>query len=404
MDDDRSALRTSVVGLVAAVLLVAANMRPTITAVGPLLPQIGADTGLSPAGLGLLAAVPLVAWGAFSPVAHVLSRRFGMARSVLWSLILLAIGTIVRSLPGPQAGLWLGTVLIGAALAIANVLMPALVKRDFVRVPLVMALYTALLGGFGAISSGVAVPISHAGPPDAALGWRFALLVIGCALLPFAVIGWGLATRRTDAAHRTATDEPRAAGRTGIWRDGLAWQVAAYMGLQSASFYMLVTWLATIAASLGRSAVVAGIDVMVYQVFSVVGSLVVPVLLRWGWARFVPAAIPVLGILGTAGLMIAPNAVELWVAVIGLFSGASLGMALTIIAQRARHHDSSAALSGMAQSVGYLVAACGPVLFGGLHAATGGWTAPFTLLLAVMVAQGVTGLFAGRDRYVLGGR
>src|SRR5690606_30157595 len=117
--------------LVVALCLVAANMRPTITAVGPLLEEIGEDTGMALATLGLITSVPLVAWGVVSPLAHGLSRRFGMSRLVVWSLVLLAAGTAVRSLPGPVVSLWLGTVLIGIALAIVNVLMPAAVKRDF---------------------------------------------------------------------------------------------------------------------------------------------------------------------------------------------------------------------------------------------------------------------------------
>jgi MFS transporter, CP family, cyanate transporter len=389
-------------GLLVAVLLVAANMRPTITSLGPLLPEIGDDTGLPTATLGVLAAVPLLAWGLVSPLAHTLSRRFGMARTVTWALVLLAAGTIVRSLPGPVASLWLGTVLIGAALAVVNVLMPAFVKRDFVRVPLVMALYTSLLGGFGAVASGVAVPISQAGGAGSP-GWRVALLVIGLALLPFAVAAWGWATRRTDAAHRVATGPDGGAPpvRAAIWRDGLAWQVAAYMGLQSASFYMLVTWLATFSGSLGRSEALAGVDVMVYQIFSLVGSMAVPFALRGAGERLLPAGIPVVGVAGALGLLLVPAGIDVWVSVIGLFSGASLGMALTLIAQRARDHDASAALSGMAQSVGYLVAACGPILFGWAHTATAGWGWPFALLIAVMVAQGVVGIPAGRDRYVL---
>lgn len=384
--------------LVIATCLVAANMRPTITAVGPLLAQIGADTGLSATLLGLLGAVPLITWALVSPLTHELSRRFGMSRAVTWSLVVLAIGTVVRSIPGPTASLWIGTAIIGSALAIVNVLMPAAIKRDFpTRVPAMMAAYTALLGGIGAIASGVAVPVSHLQLGGDEAGWRFALLAIGIVLLPWALIAWAVATRREA---RTADGERRR-GRTGIWSDPVAWTVAAYMGFQSATFYMLLTWLASISASTGRSAVVAGIDVMVYQVFCVVGALVIPFALRGRAERFVPALIPSLGIVGVTGLMIAPGAIVAWVVLIGLSSGASLGMSLTLMAQRARDHDASAALSGMSQSVGYVVAALGPVLFGWVHATVGGWVAPLILVLVVMAGQTVTGVFAGRDRYVL---
>ena len=400
--DDTAGRRSDLILLLIAVCLVAANMRPTITALGPLLDQIGADTGMSVLALGVLAAVPLVAWALFSPLTHTLSRRWGQQRVLLVSLLVLLAGTLVRSLPGPLVSLWLGTALIGMALAIVNVLMPAVVKRDFPgHVAGMTALYTALLAGFGAISSGVAVPISHIEVGGEPGGWRFALLVTGGILLPFAIVAWWWTQRGPARRHVRAAGHR---GRTGIWTDPVAWLVAAYMGLQSAMFYMLVTWLAAISMSTGRSEVVAGIDVMVYQLFSLAGSVLLPLILRGRVERLAPALIPVLAVVGVVGLMAAPAAVLGWVPLLGLSSGASLGMSLTLMAQRARDHDAASALSGMSQSVGYAVAAVGPVLFGWLHSLTGGWALPLAVLLAMNVGLSLVGVFAGRDRYVLDGR
>lgn len=389
----------SVAMLLAAVCLVAANMRPAITGLGPLLDQIGADTGMSVSALGLLAAVPLVAWALFSPLAHDLSRRFGQPRVLLWSLLVLLAGTLVRSIPGPVASLWIGTAIIGIGIAIINVLMPAVVKREFTgHIPAVTAVYTALLAGLGAVSSGVVVPISHIDLGGDPAGWRFALLVTGAALLPFAIAAWWWSHRGAGHAHdRSAA--PR--GRTGIWADPVAWLVAVYMGLQASMFYMFVTWLAPLSMSIGRSEVIAGIDVMVYQLFSLAGCLLLPLILRGGLERWAPALIPSLAIVGVAGLMIAPSAVLVWGSLIGLTGGATLAMSLTLMAQRARDHDASTALSGMSQSVGYVIAAFGPVAFGALHSLTGGWIASLALVLAVLAALTIVGVFAGRDRYVL---
>jgi CP family cyanate transporter-like MFS transporter len=390
---------TSVALLIAAVCLVAANMRPAITGLGPLLDQIGADTGLSVAVLGVLAAVPLIAWAVFSPLAHTLSRRFGQPRVLLGSLLVLLAGTLVRSLPGPVASLWIGTAVIGLGIALINVLMPAVVKREFSgHVRGVTALYTALLAGFGAISSGVVVPISHIDLGGDPAGWRFALLVTGAFLLPFAIVAWWWAHHGARHAHLRS---PAHRGRTGIWADPVAWQVAAYMGLQASMFYMLVTWLAAISMSTGRSEVVAGIDVMIFQLFSLAGCLLLPLTLRGRVERFVPALIPSLAILGVIGLMLVPGAIVFWASLIGLSSGATLGMSLTLMAQRARDHDASAALSGMSQSVGYVIAAIGPVAFGWLHTLTGGWIAPLSLLLGVLALLTLVGVFAGRERFVL---
>lgn len=385
--------------LLFAVCLVAANMRPAITGLGPLLDQIGADTGMPVAALGVLAAVPLVAWALFSPLAHDLSRRFGQPRVLMWSLLVLLAGTLVRSIPGPVVSLWIGTAIVGIGIAIINVLMPAVVKREFAgHVPTVTAVYTALLAGLGAVSSGVVVPISHIEVGGAPGGWRFALLVTGAALLPFAIASWWWAHR---GAARSSARRSAPRGRTGIWADPVAWLVAGYMGLQASMFYMFVTWLAPLSMSIGRSEVVAGIDVMVYQLFSLAGCLLLPLILRGGLERWAPALIPSLAIVGVTGLMIAPDAVLLWASLIGLTGGATLAMSLTLMAQRARDHDASAALSGMSQSVGYVIAALGPVAFGALHSLTGSWTTSLALVLAVLVALTVVGVFAGRERYVL---
>ena len=167
------------------------------------------------------------------------------------------------------------------------------------------------------------------------------------------------------------------------------------MGFQSATFYILVTWLATIAVSTGRSAVTAGIDVMIYQVGALVGAIAVPVVLRGGAARWVPAILPVIALVGLTGLIAAPEAILAWVIVLGPASGASLGVSLTLMAQRARDHHGATALSGMAQSVGYLMAAAGPVLFGSLHSATDAWLLPLLLVVAILIGQSLSGLAAG---------
>ena len=386
--------------LLIGVLLIAANMRATITGIGPLLDQIGEDFGISATTLGVLAALPLVAWAVVSPLAHDLSIRFGLARVILWAIVLLTAGTVWRSLPGNELNLWLGTITIGVALAVANVLMPAVIKRDFsLRVAGVTGVYTALLGGFGALASGVVVPISNIQTESGPLGWQAALLATGI-LLPFAIALWAWATNARGPEHVPR----RAPGRrvpTGIWTDRVAWLVAGYMGLQAAAFYMLVTWLAPISTSTGRTAVVAGIDVMVFQIFGVVGSLVIPFLLRGRMQRWVPALLPSLAIAGTIGLIIAPAAVLVWGSLAGLSTGASIGMSLTLMAQRARNHTTAAALSGMSQSIGYVIAALGPILFGALHTLSGGWLLPLLLLLVALIGQGVIGIAVGRDRFVL---
>ena len=406
MSDDASRdIRRHRVLLVLAIVLLAANMRPAITAVGPLIQEIGRDTGLSATVLGLLGSIPTITWAIVSPLTQGLSRRFGTGPTMLAALVLLGSGTIVRSLDGPLVGLWLGTVIIGVAIAIVNVLMPAVVKRDFPdRVRVMTGLYSALIAGLGAVSSSIAVPIADIPTADGTLGWAWALLVIGLALLPFGIAFAIVHLRIVPAEPRPTPEEAAEARRAGraIWRDGLAWLIALYMGFQSTVFYVVITWLATISQSVGKSPTAAGLDVGAYQVLSVCGSLLLPLVLRVPFRRFVPALLPLLGIAALLGLLLAPGLVTLWSIVLGAASGSWLAMSLTLMAERARDHATAGALSGMSQSVGYLIAAVGPIAFGALHAATQGWALSIGYLVLMLVALVVVGLLAARtNRHVL---
>lgn len=392
--------RRPLIFAIVALCLVATLMRPAVTAVGPVIDRISADTGIPLALLGSLSTIVLITWAIVSPFAHGFGRRLGLGGAVLAAMGLLAVGAIVRSLPGSTAWLWIGTAIIGIALAIGNVLLPAVIKRDFpLRVPMMMGVYSAILGGAGAVASGLAVPIANATGSDTGTGWRLSLLLTGAAVAPLALVAWWLVSRHEIRAMRAAAPVP--ASRLGIWRDPVAWQVAGYMGVQSTTFYVLVTWIATMSLDTGRSDTLAGIDVMVYQVFSLVGSLTVALAMRGRGARLTPAALPLLGIAGIAGLMLWPDAIGFWVVPLGVFSGMSLGVSLTLMAERARDHGASSALSGMSQAVGYAIAAVGPALFGAVHAITGSWTLALMILLVTMTLQGWIGVYAARDRFVL---
>ncbi|MFD1214437.1 CynX/NimT family MFS transporter [Arthrobacter sp. GCM10027362] len=395
--------------MMAGIMLVAANLRPVLTAVGPLLDQIGADTGLGEAALGFLAAVPLLAFGAFSPLAHGISGRFGVERTVFVSLLVLAAGTLLRPAPGSPANLWAGTVIIGAAIAVCNVLLPAILKRDFpTRMASLTGLYSAVLGGIASLGAGLAVPLSRLPVGDGAPGgWRFALAAYVVLTVP-ALLLWLPQVRRRRAGSQPGKPGPQAAARVAkdaspprgaVWKSGVAWQVTLYMGLQSMSFYILITWLPTLERSYGRGHVESGWDLMLFQLIGVVSSLLTPQLLRGRQQRFAATLPPFLVAAGVAGLMLAPGGMLLWVLLAGFGGGSSLVTALALFGLRTMNHREASALSGMAQSVGYLLAAAGPPLFGALYGRTGTWWLPLLLLVAVAVAQMATGLAVGRDRF-----
>ena len=397
-----------------AVCLVAANMRMTIMGIGPLLESIAEDQGVTPAALGMLASIPLLSWAIVSPLAHGISAKIGMSTTVTWSLIVLTIGTIWRSLPGSSFGLWAGTALIGIALAIGNVLMPALIKREFPqRLALVMGVYTALMSGMGSVGAGMVVPLAQLEANGSPLGWRFALLCTGF-LIPAAIIVWIIAHRQptgtADADQAldmaAAYVQPPEVGNAGrrIWGDRLAWLVALYMGLQSAIFYMLSTWLAPHEVSVGYSELEAGFHVMLLQLYGIIGSMLTPLLFRGRSSRWSPLIVPLVVGSSAMAILLFPALLPLWLVICGIGCGASLSVAIMLMAVRARTSDTAAALSGMSQSVGYGLAAVGPPVFGLLHDVTGDWMLPFLLVAVAAVAQGLLGIVVSRDGFVLEAR
>lgn len=365
---------TGVRGLV-AVFLVAACLRSSITSVGPLLGRIGDDTGLSDTLLGLLSALPLLAFAAISPTVQGVARRFGAERFVGFALLGIAIGVAVRSVPGGP-WLWLGTAGLGAGIAVGNVLLPALVRRDYAaRAALVVGAYTAVMGTFASLASGLALPLADLFGGS----WRASLAVW---LVP-AVLAAPIWLLRGRAAGSAPAVRGRAEDQPSVWRSALGWRLSAFMGLQSTGFYVLVTWLPSITAAHGASHAAGGWYLFAYQVVGIVAGLGVPLVLGRVEAHLAAALVTVPTVVALIGLATLPSAVVLWVVLAGLSSGASLVMALSLFSLDSRDAVHAAALSGMAQSMGYLLAAGGPVGAGAVHDAAGSWT-PALLGLSVL--------------------
>jgi CP family cyanate transporter-like MFS transporter len=377
--------------MIAGFLLLAANLRAALTSVGPLLETIRADIGLTAGEAGFIGTLPLLTFAAVSPQIPRLARRVGTDRLLWLALAALATGIVLRSLPVPGL-LWAGTVLLGAAIAVGNVLLPSLIKRDFPdHVSAVTGVYTAVIGIVASTAAGVAVPLAGALPG----GWRTAL---GC-WAGFVLVALAVWTPRLSRGRTPPLPDP---GRgTTPWRSPLAWECALFMALSATGFYTVLSWYPSILVSQGTSETTAGWLLFAYQIVGVLMSLVVPLLLtRLRDQRAVAATSSLLAMAGYLGLLLAPGLAVLWVLVTGIGAGALFFLALAFFSLRAADPRSSAALSGMGQSVGYLVAAVGPTLFGALHDATGGWRVPLSVLVGVAAVHTLAGLRAGRDAHV----
>ncbi|HZU03066.1 MAG TPA: MFS transporter [Ktedonobacteraceae bacterium] len=391
--DQHSPSRLSTALLVAGIVLLAANLRPAITSVGPLIGEIRADIGISNGLIGLLTALPLLAFAALSPLAPRLARRWGMEFTLLVSLIVLVVGIVLRSLPSVVA-LFAGTALLGTAIAISNVLLPSLMKRDFpTRVGLMTSVYSTIMGSWAALAAGVSVPIAQ----GLGIGWRGSL-ACWALLAIVAIVVWlpQLRSHHAIAPKRTSTTV------RGLWRSLLAWQVTLFMGFQSLVFYAVVTWLSAILHDQGMNATSAGWMVSLFQLVGIPSSFLVPMLAgRRPSQRLLVVAIGILCLTAYAGLLsTGNNLIPLWIALLGFGQGACISLALMFFILRTPDAAHAAELSGMAQSIGYLLAAAGPVLFGLLHDLTHTWTIPLLTLVAVTLGMLCTGLGAGRNATV----
>lgn len=269
--------------LIAGILMIATTLRVTFTGAAPLLETIRSDYGLSTAQTGLLTTLPLLAFALVSPLAAGIARRFGMERSLFAAMLLICAGIALRSLPS-AALLFAGTAIIGCGIALGNVLLPGLIKRDFSQhVARLTGAYSLTMGAAAALGSALVVPLALHG-----FGWRGALLML--MLFPLlAFLIWLPQWRTTRSANLSSS---RALHERGIWRSPLAWQVTLFLGLNSLIYYVIIGWLPTILISHGYSEAQAGSLHGLLQLATAAPGLAIPLILpRFNDQRWIAALV-----------------------------------------------------------------------------------------------------------------
>ena len=426
----RSAVRgTGVALLTAGIIILAINMRAAITSLPPIFPELHGALHLSAASQSVLAAIPVLCFGLFSGIAAPLSRAFGEERVLGVALVLLAAGLVVRG-AAPSSLLLPGTVIAGSAIALMNVLLPSLVKRRRPeRAGLLIGLYLMSLSTGAIVASLIAVPVYQAAGGSAAvrlsLGmWALPALIAAAVWLPQlryrtepglvepAVAEPAAAEPVAGEAGEAGAGGSRAGGsragggagrrRSVLARTPLAWQVTAFMGLQSLTYYATLSWFPTIFRDRGMSPLHAGTLLAVMNLGNAVAALLIPVLAhRRPDQRLLALVAMICTGAGLAGAAFGPlGTATPFVFLLGLGQGASLGLAIFYTMARSPDPVTAASLSAFAQSIGYLLASLGPLLLGLLHTATGGWNVPVWVLLGIVVLQLVSGWLAGRARTV----
>jgi MFS transporter, CP family, cyanate transporter len=384
------------------------NMRSPITSLPPLFPELSARLSLSPTELSLLAATPVLCFGVGAAFAASLSRRFGEERLVAVALVGVMAGLALRG-AWPGTMLFPGTIVAAGAIALLNVLMASMIKRRWPeRAGLGIGIFLTGLSVGAILASLLSVPLYHASGDSVPLALGLWAGPAAVAALIWLSPGLG-GLRRPAPAGSSGGLGGIVPPRIQVHRHALAWQVTIFMGLQSLLYYTALSWLPTMFRDRGDSAVTAGNLLALMGAGNLASAMLVPVLAQRladkDRAQHMLVVPSLLGsAAGLAGSVWAPLAsAPGWVLLLGVCQGSLLGLAIFFTMARAPNPVTAASLSGLAQAVGYLVAAAGPLLIGLLHSATGGWDVPFAVLLVIDAVDLGAGLLAGRSRVLPGG-
>lgn len=380
--------------LLVGILFVSINLRPALSSIGPLIDMIREDVGLSDTLLGLLTTLPLIAFGVVSTMTPLFTKRFGIGNTLLGALILLSSGIIIRSVGGIFE-LYLGTILLGIAIAFGNVLIPALIKRNFPhKAGFVTSLYSGIMSLGAAFAAGLSVPLAV----ELNLGWRGSLAV-WAVLAVFALIIWIPNIKRIN---RTPPSRGFKEAMKKLSGSLLVWRLALYMGLQSFAFYVILAWLPALLIDRGYDDSYAGWMLSLSQATGIIGAIVIPI-----WAgsrkdqRLVIVSLIIVEVIALIGLMIPGiGMVGLWVGLIGMVLGGTFGLALLLIVLRSKDAETAAELSGIVQSIGYFIAATGPFIVGVIYDLTQVWNYALVLLVVIAIIKLILGIDVGKNKKV----
>ena len=378
----------AVYGVMAAIVLLALNLRTLVAGLPPLLDDIRDDLGLSGLAGGLLTALPVLGFGAFAPLAPRLSRRVSVERLLVACALITAVAAALRG-AGGVAPLFAGCALAGFAVAIVQALLPAYIRATHPEATgMLTGAYSMSLTLGAALAAALAVPLEEwLGSWEASLAaWSVPALIAAAVWLPSAL----------RAGTRLRGESP-----PGLWGNRLAWNVSLFMGTQSMAFYAGLTWIPTILEDNGYSAGTAGALQALSALVQLAPAFAVPVLatrrrsqvgLLW-W-------IVLLQLFGALGLLLAIDVAPLWIVVLGIGQGGALGLGLILPVLRGGGAASVAALTAMSLCVGYMVAAAGPWLLGAVHDAAGGWTLALIVFAGICLLELAPGLPASRARTI----
>ncbi len=378
--------------LLLSIIGISFSLRAPITSIGPLAGLIHSDLGVSNGFIGFITTLPLIAFSVCSPVIPRISGRIGMGKTMLLGLIFIVVGGVIRSYTG-IVGLLIGTALIGVGISAANVLIPSIVKLKYPdRIGVATSIYITAMAVFASLGAGVSYPLAETG-----IGWETSSAVWSLVAL-FAVFAW-LPQSRLGSGDMNAPAALNAQKSSKVWKSPLAWYIMLFFGLQSLNFYSLTAWIPSILQGNGMAPATAGYMALWYQLIGIPSSFITPILAaRVKKQRTIVAGSCAAYFIGIFMLIAFHSTTAVLIALLFLSNGgsASFSWALTMFSLKAKDAGEAVELSGMSQSLGYLLAATGPTLCGVIFDAAGNWNPVLGLFLGVTVVMAVTGIQAAK--------
>lgn len=396
--------------LLAAIVGISFSLRAPITSIGPMAGLIHDDLNVSNGFIGFITTLPLIAFAVSSPFISKFSGRLGLGKAMLAGLVVLTAGGVLRAYTG-IAGLLIGTALVGLGISVANVLMPSIVKLKFPdRIGLVTGIYLTSVAVVASIGAGISYPLAMSG-----LGWKATSMVWAMVAL-LAVLIW-FPQRGLDACDEAPKPSGKTAGKSAafvcmppapgeigdraknIWKSPLAWCITIYFGLQSFNYYSLTAWIPSILQSNGTSPVMAGYLALWFQLVGIPFSFLTPILAGRVKNQFsIVAGACTAYFLGFGMLALFHSTPAIFIALAFLANGgcASFAWSMAMLSLKAADAEESVKLSGMTQSIGYLLSAIGPTLCGVIFDTVGTWIIVFILYFIITAVMIVSGILASK--------
>lgn len=387
--------KKTIVLLIIGIVFVSTTLRAPLTAVGPIISYIRDGLAISNVLAGFITTIPLLAFAIVSPFAPKVARRYGMEMTLFLAILLLAIGIIIRSLGTPFL-LLLGTALIGVAISFGNVLIPSFIKLKF---PLQLGLMTGLFTVSMNLSAGIGAGISYPIAESTSYGWQGALGFWAILAIIACIIWLPQIKEKQIVVQESPTNS---INTKSILKSPLTWTITLCMGLQSLIFYTTAAWIPEILQTQGMDAEKSGWMLSIMQFAQLPMTFIIPIIAgKMKDQRILVLVFTVFYLIGFIGMLYGDISLALlWMIVLGFGGGASFGLVMMFFSLRSRTPMEAANLSGVAQSIGYLLAAAGPVVFGYIHDETGSWYTPLILFIVTVILLLFSGMHAGRNRFV----